>query len=934
MYADKYFAVEDYYLAAEYYTKELDKNPSSPYATYQLAECYRYFMDYDNAEKWYKRADELAGDQFPLAAYYHATMLKINGKYEPAVAKFEYFIATYEPQGSSDEFLKFATLDYNGAVLALDALKKPQRDYSFHNVGAPVNTEFSEFAPTIWESDTSIIIASARITDEKEEQYGRLGGAFLDNYRFEQASEGWREVFKGEKGDKFEELNSKYHDAAGCFNKDQSKYYFTRCAEKGGAGEIGCAIYITKKEDDKWGKPVKLNANVNAEGWNAHPTLSTNSDTMFFASKRSNGQGMTDIWYSVNSGGEEWSEAVNLGPSVNTELIDQSPNYYSEEHVLFYASNGKEGLGGLDIFMAKGADFGTIRNIGLPFNSNRDDFYMVLGADKGYLSSNRDGGLGNDDIYMFNIRSKEALVAEIETDTIDAELITIKGRIADEEGRPVPEVKVLLLNQDTDEVLKMTYTDNDGVFIFANLDPSINYKVVIDEEDAQKITAEIDYNVDDLEIIATGKTEEPVLAVVEDPVVEEDPIVEEDPVDEKPVTKDELDNLVAADKPFRVLFENVYFDFSKSVVRTEGKKVLSELADYANENPGIKIEITAHTDNVGTNEYNYVLAKRRGNAAYNYLISKGVPKSAIIINAVGEDKPLASNSNDVGRQLNRRVEFHVSGGNAYEPSAMVYVVPKRTSIADVAQQFNMSVDEVKELNGLSADELAAYKPVRVRRTLNDDVIATQSLNFSGAQSGNSPYFDKEAALNSARETMEVATTGYNAGVKYYKYDGSGYYIVLPRNTLFSIAKITGTSMDEIRSLNNLDGNRIYPGQRLKVSTSASAPTEISESYDNTAALADAGIAVSDQQGQVVDIGDGQRYVVKEGDNFYTICKQFDMSFEELRIANNLPDYGSLRAGMALKVKAEEGESSATDTPEISEESGEEGEELGEDSVDY
>ncbi len=932
-YGDKYFAVEEYYSAAEYYKKELEANPENAYAVFQLAECFRYFFDYDKAEIWYKKADELAGDKYPLAAYYHALMMKINGKYQPAVEKFEFFIATYAPQGSNDEFLKTANLHYNGAILALDALKRPQRDYTFHNPGAPVNTEFSEFSPMIWENDTSIQIASGRVTEETKDVYGRTGEAFLDLYRL-RLKEGkvWSLVPDEKTNNDFKVFNSKFNDTPGCFSKDTSKHYFTRCDVKIQGDQLGCAIYVSQRINKEWQEPSKLNSNVNTGVWNAHPSLSTTDDTLFFSSKREGGMGMTDIWYTVTeeSGEDKWQEAINMGPDVNSELTDQSPNFYSDGNVLFYSSNGKEGFGGLDIFMAKGENFSIIRNIGLPFNSNRDDFYMVLGQEKGYLSSNRDGGLGNDDIYMFNIMSKEALIAEIETDTIDAQSITIRGRIIDENQIPIPDVKVMLVNQENDEVLKTTYTDQDGVFVFSNLDPALDYRVVLDDDAARNLITEINYHVDDLEIIASNEklitNVAPKKIEKEEKVVVDKP-VEEEPVEEKPTTIKDLDKLVAADKPFRVLFENIYFDFNKYNIRPEGKAVLNDLAKYAKSNNNIKIELTAHTDNIGSNDYNYQLGQKRGKSAYDYLINKGVAKSSIVINSAGENKPLAPNANEIGRQLNRRVEFHVSGGNtSHESEGMVYVVPERTSLEKVAEQFNMSVSELKDMNNLTASELAAFKPVRVRRTMNDDIISAKTLSHSSASGVSAnPYFNREEALASNRKTIEVATSGYNAGVKYFEYDGSGYYIVLPKNTLFSIAKITGTTVDQLMALNNIQGDNIYPGQRLRVSKNASASSSF---YNTSGAMVDAGVSLSDQQGQIVDIGDGKRYVVKEGDNFYTVAKEFDMSFEELRIVNGLPDY-ILKLGMVLKVK-DENALSNENNDEDSEEAVEEQEEEADD----
>lgn len=885
-FGDKFFEVEDYYLATEHYQEALNKEPDNSYATYQLAECYRLYFDYDNAEKMYKKSVDQADEKYPLAQFYYALMQKINGRYEPASESFEYFIATYEPKSDDDQYFDLALLHYNGSILAMEEIARPQRDFIFHHIESPVNTGYSEFAAAIAENDSSIVLTSARMDKKHNETYEKLGGSYTDNYWFTKTADGWKEVDTKKNG--FDQVNADLNDGAGVFNKELSKYYFTRCDEENeDQTEYECTIYVTKFDDGKWIAPQKLNSNINAPGyWNAQPSLSGTGDTMFFVSKRPGGLGMHDIWYSVDKdGNDNWGKPKNLGEPVNTPFIDMSPNFYSQEGILFFASNGHEGFGGLDIFMAKGEGMKTIRNVGLPFNSNRDDFYFCLGAEQGYLSSNRSGGLGNDDIYVFNIESRETLIetiSPIEDDSVNS--ITISGRILDENGDPAKDVVVMLLDNEGN-ILKYTKTDKDGVFVFANLDPSKEYSVVLQEEDP-RLTME-KYGVEDLTLTASS---------------------------ESPETDTEKVDVEQPFKGGRQLFDNIYFDFDKDKIRKEARRILNDLADYYKKNSSISIEVQAHTDSYGSNSYNDILSKRRGDAAMKYLMNKGVPESAFVIKGVGETAPIASNANPTGRQLNRRVEFQLVGERVdYNTQKMAYIVQPNTTIHDVAKLFNMSVDEIKDFNDLQSNELQAHTPIFVRRGLEDNNISQVTLahagspsnvNFSGRTGSNTITRPIHNPF-SADEVGSPSDASYNQGVVYGKDDGSGYYTVLPRNTLFSIGKIFGISVADLKAINGLRSNSLRTGQRLKVK--ASAVTETIP-FDNRGVFADNGITISHQKGQIIELGGETRYVVKEGDTFFTVCKEFNMEFEQLRKLNKLSNY-ILRPGMVLKVVPDAGKES-------------------------
>lgn len=884
--ADKYFNVNDYVLAVKYYKDALSREPDNVYVMYQMAECYRLYFDYDNAEKWYKSVVDKGDDQYTLAQYFYALMLKINGKYIPAGENFEFFIATYTPKDDDDTYFDQALLHYNGCILAQEQIALPVREYNFVSLEDPINTTFSDYAVSIADNDSSIVFTSAR-KSKKDDEYTVLGGAFSDLYWFKKTENGWEEEDLKKSG--FDKVNEDMNEGAGCFNSDNSKFYFTRCDEEHDE-VIECVIYMTKKEEEKWTEPIKLNSNINAKGyWNAHPSLSANDDTLYFASKRPGGYGQHDIWYSVDKNKtDRWVKAVNLGDKVNTPYIEMSPFVHSEENLLFFSSDGHEGFGGLDVFLAKGEGFSTIRNIGLPFNSNRDDFNFVLGTEKGFISSNRDGGSGHDDIYQFNIDSTLNISTQISPiDTTKS--ITISAYILDDDDVPVKDIIVMLFNKETGAILKFTKTDEKGYFEFANLDPDLDYSVVISQN--EELYSMSDLNLDDLKDMD---------------------VTELTDINIKGSDKD-FDNggKVDPDGDFtggRQLFENIYFDFDKSSVRREAKKVLDDLIAYFNRNPGIKIEVKANTDSKGSDAYNYKLAKRRADRSIKYLKNKGLSDSDFIIYAQGEGVPIASNANPVGRQLNRRVEFYISGQPkvGFETKNMAYVVQEGDDAEAIARKFNMSVDELKELNDLETLQLQLHSQVRVRRGPGDNTIAPVTMAYAGKPSMFQNYDPTKTTSSGGFTEADIGTpsqTEYNQGVQYGRDNGSGYYTVLPKNTLFSISKIFGVSVKEIKKWNKLRGNSLRAGQVLQV---REFPTGSASDHMNHTALADAGVTVSLQKGQILELGGQTVYVVKEGDTFYTIARQFDMEFEQLRKLNNLPNY-LLQAGMTLKVVPKAGQ---------------------------
>lgn len=384
------------YVKAAFVYKELEALGSKS-ATARIGDCYRNMNDMVNAEFYYAKTVKQKSVN-SIYYFYYAQTLMSNEKYEAAMNWFQVYQRKEPKSDKADNLIKACK----------NVLKSSADKSNFEIINLDINSPAQDFAPCFY--DKGIVFTSSRIGGlfRKRDMWTNTG--YLDVYY---SPLNWRDTIPGVNKVKGNVNTINYHDGPACINTTGDKIYFTRNnyvsgkATESRSGEIKLKIYSGTKSKDGFKNVKELNFNGNEYSC-AHPSINHDESIIYFASDKGGGYGGTDIYYSTyNTHKKKWSRPINAGPAVNSAGNERFP-FIHESGSLFYASDGKMGFGGLDIFEAIPNDsiptqFDTIFNLGVPFNSSRDDFSYIIDENRitGYFASNREGGKGNDDIYMF-----------------------------------------------------------------------------------------------------------------------------------------------------------------------------------------------------------------------------------------------------------------------------------------------------------------------------------------------------------------------------------------------------------------------------------------------------------------------------------------------------------------------------------------------------
>ena len=622
--ADKQYEKFAYVDAIKTYERLFEKGYKSPEMLQKLGNAYYFNADLEKAAKWYTELFALTQDVDPEYYYRYAQSLKAIKDYKKA----DEMLAKFNEKSGNDLRAKLAASqkDY------LAVIKKNSGRYTLENAG--INSEKSDYGSAFF--GNKVVFASARDTGSlAARKHSWTNESFTNLYAADMGAEG--ALSKEERFGK--KLNSKFHESTPVFTKDGKSVYFTRNnflkGKKGKDAEKTTLLKLYKAtlEGDSWVDVTELPFNSNDYSV-AHPALSADEKTLFFASNMPGTLGQSDLFkVAINSDGS-YGTPTNLGNIINTEGRETFA-FVSSQNELYFASDGHPGLGGLDIFVSKAEDdasYKDVHNVGEPLNSSKDDFGFLIDNKTriGYITSNRDGGQGSDDIYRFKEDKKIEYTCEQ----------LLAGVVTDQEtGLPLANAKVTLSDANY-KLLKEQITDKDGKFDFGKVDCGSKYYI---------------------------KTEKPTYNTKETPVITEKetgkkfvPIELEKT--EKPVT-------VGSNVADVFKIKIIYFDLDKSFIRPDAALELAKILDVLEQNPTMEIDIRSHTDCRQTAKYNMALSDRRAKSTMAWLISKGIEKSRLTAKGYGESQLVndcgceptnQSSCTEEQHQLNRRSEFIIT----------------------------------------------------------------------------------------------------------------------------------------------------------------------------------------------------------------------------------------------------------------------------------
>lgn len=615
--AEKEYDRFAYIDAIKTYERLFDRGYKSPDMLVKLANSYYFNGNLENAAKYYKELFATGAIVVPECYYRFAQYLKSIKEYEQA----DEMMAKFNAENGNDLRAKLAETqkDY------LAVIQKNLGRYTIENAG--INSKYSDYGSSYYKDN--FVFTSARDTGNFVKRRDPwTGEGFSNLYAATIDSEGaLRRVRKA-----FKKLKTKFHESTPVFTKDGKTVYFTRNNfNQGKHGKdanktILLKVYKATLNGEKWDSITELPFNSNNYSV-AHPALSADEKTLYFASDMPGTVGQSDIYkVSINEDGT-YGTPENLGETINTEGRETFP-FITNKDELYFASDGHPGLGGMDIFVAtarKDGSFKEVLNVGEPVNSSKDDFSLLFNTKTkiGYFTSNRDGGVGGDDIY----KVKENRPIEYSCEQF------LAGSIVDLETNAFVVNATVSLFSSSYELLQTTATNDKGEFDFGAVDCDIKYYIKTEKEE---------YNKDEIPTIIvnyTGKTFVPIAI-------------------EKTLKRVTIGDDIA--KAFGI--KTIYFDLNKSDIRPDAALELSKILDVMLQNPTIKIDIRSHTDSRNTAEYNERLSERRALSSKSWLIKNGIKASRLSAKGYGEYQLVNKCADGVActeeeHQANRRSEF-------------------------------------------------------------------------------------------------------------------------------------------------------------------------------------------------------------------------------------------------------------------------------------
>ena len=583
------------------YNIAIQKDSSFAEAYLQAGAAYTTLSKSDSALLYYTQLV----NRFPDNVRYAGSHLKLaeatfdQGAYEEALNHANKYLSLRK---ENDRYIKKAEIIVNNCEFALTRINNPL-SFNPRPLDYPINQFQQQYFPVL-SADLSTLFFIKR--DQSEEIYtaSRLqDGNWTAPTPIDSA------------------ITSEYNEGTCSVSADGRTLVFTSCMRKDGFGS--CDLYITRKTGDSWSTPKNIGRPINSSAWDSQPALSADGRTLYYVSNRKGSLGRRDIWVSYFDEDTGWSNPKNLGKGINTKEDDISPFIHVNGQTLYFASSGRTGFGGFDIYYADREEsngWGVPLNFGYPINTHNDELAMFISAD------------GTQGFYSHETKQKNKLLSKLYQIDIPPEISVklrssfVSGIVYDSLTSIPVEASVQLINLNKSDVTNNATSDSQTGNYLMVLTEGAAYALYVTAPGYLFKSYHFDLDKDNVGMHGV-------------------------------VANIALNSLKTGEK---TTLNNVLFEHDSYTLTEKSKKALIFVVNYLLDNPNLSIEIAGHTDDIGSKNYNHNLSKNRALAVYEYLINNGIERGRMFYQGYGSSLPIDFNSTEAGRVNNRRIEFIVS----------------------------------------------------------------------------------------------------------------------------------------------------------------------------------------------------------------------------------------------------------------------------------
>lgn len=642
---DSYYLAADYlkYLAVDYYVKANNFNPNNALLNFRLGHSYLNSPNKYKALDFLRKAYQMNPNIDPEITFYLGEAYHLNHDFDNAIKYYSLYKTVAEKKAGFDPDKRITECNEGKHLVA-----NPVR-VMIENLGPVVNSKYRDYAAVIT-ADESVMLFTSRRNNTTGQAIAEDGMFFEDILSTTKQNKAWTPPVNLPAP-----VNTKLHDATIALSADGQKLFIYTDENEGD-------VLLSKLEGDKWSKPEPAGGNaLNTKYSEIHACYSYDEKSIYFVSnKPEDNFGGFDIYVTHQDANGKWGKPENLGPTINTIYDEEGVYLHPDGKTMYFSSKGHRTMGSYDIFRSilEDGKWSEPENVGYPINSaDKDAFFVVSASGKhGYYSSARMDAIGETDIYMITLlgpekepilnvedqlllsrvmktdiqqiasaRAETVVAAKTDKNKFRSEVTILKGTVVDAQTKaPLNAIIVITDNEKNAVVSTFQANSKTGAYL-VSLPSGRNYGIAVTMEDYL-------FHSENIDLPKSTAYQE--------------------------IVKDiEMSKLEIGKK---IVLRNIFYDFDKATLRPGSMAELDRLAKLLEQNPKIRIEISSHTDNVGSAAYNQKLSTNRALSVVNYLVDKkGISKDRLEYKGYGFDDPIAPNDTDQGRQLNRRTEFKI-----------------------------------------------------------------------------------------------------------------------------------------------------------------------------------------------------------------------------------------------------------------------------------